>query len=330
MKRSTVPNAIGLAILAGTTVLLFGYSFAETIGRSPVLTVFKAIVVVALGGGIVLEARTWFRRAGGPAPTVAARRSAPAEAALQFAAVLGGAVITFLASVEFSLGAVVASALVGLIGAALLKRLAVPIFCGSFVGMCSPAVFASFLWVALAGALAGVVFVAAGDTFDGFGGKLGTIAFSGALAASLLAGCRLAGSVVPGTEMAVWILGYSIAAAVVTFMISVRLQNGPVVASALVGLAGGLLLPAVHGAELGSTLAVIVFCASFAGMSSPGRLQSVWLVAAAGVICGVVFIYTTPHLGGAGGKLGTIAFGSTIAVHAVTLAMRRLGTRRPL
>ena len=60
----------------------------------------------------------------------------------QFGAVFCGAVLTFLVSVEFNLGAVVASAFVGLLGATLVKRFTAPIFCGSFVGMCSTSVFA--------------------------------------------------------------------------------------------------------------------------------------------------------------------------------------------
>jgi len=37
-------------------------------------------------------------------------------------------------------------------------------------------------------------------------------------------------------------------------------------------------------------------------------------MAIAGVICALVFMFTSPYLGGAGGKLGTIAFGTVIAL----------------
>ena len=54
---------------------------------------------------------------------------------------------------------------------------------------------------------------------------------------------------------------------------------------------------------------------------------------AAGIICGFVFIYSSPHLGGAGGKLGTIAFGSVIALKGIVLgstSFARYGARTRL
>ena len=330
VKNSTASSVVGFTSLAATTVLLFGFSVYETIGRAPVLTVLKALILIGLAAGIVIEGRARFGPNGGAGAEVRGARGPGAGVPpgiggtlAEFVAVVAGATVTFLVGVEFNLTPVVASALIGLIGATALKRLAVPIFCGSFVGMCSPEIFVSLGWVALAGLIAGLIFVAARDVFNGFGGKLGTIAFTGALAASVIFGCRLTGPLIPGPEVTFWILGYSVAGATATYLLSVRLANGPVVASALVGLAGGLLLPAAHGPVLGSTLAVIVFCASFVGMTATERLDRVALVSAAGLVCGVVFIFTVPHLGGAGGKLGTIAFGSTIAVHAIALAVRR-------
>jgi hypothetical protein len=98
------------------------------------------------------------------------------------AAVFLGAAVTFLISVEFGLGAVVASGLVGLLGAALIKGHAVALFCGSFVGMSSPAVFGYFELVLLAGAIAALVYVLSRADFNDSGGKLGTIAFGSTIA----------------------------------------------------------------------------------------------------------------------------------------------------
>ena len=337
MKASTAMRWTGYLVLSVTTIVLFVLSFVETVMTAPVLSIAKAVVLFGLVIGLYRETRSG--RSSAAAPGVAAvepmpsHREAPIHGATvawmtaavtDFAMVFGGATVTFLISVEFAIGSVVASGLVGLVGAAVLKRHAVAIFCGSFVGMSSPNIFAFLGWVLIAGAIAGLIFVLSRDVLNGFGGKLGTIAFAGAVSASLVVGCGLGSVAVPTGTDALWIVAYSVIAAVVTYGVSVHLENGPVVASALVGVVAGLLLPVVHGPELGPMLAVVAFCASFAGMSSPARLPNLVLVGVAGLFSALVFLYACPHLDGAGGKLGTIAFGSTIAVWGL------IGLRRPV
>lgn len=76
------------------------------------------------------------------------------------------------------------------------------------------------------------------------------------------------------------------------------------------------------GALPGSPLlAAAVFAASFAGMSSPKRIPDERWIAVTAVGVALVFTYTIPFLGGSGGKLGTIAFGSCLGVHG---ALRRV------
>jgi hypothetical protein len=41
------------------------------------------------------------------------------------------------------------------------------------------------------------------------------------------------------------------------------------------------------------------------------------------LFAGVVFIFSTPHMGGAGGKLGTIAFGSVLSVVGYQKILRK-------
>ena len=96
-----------------------------------------------------------------------------------------------------------------------------------------------------------------------------------------------------------------------TYYFNVIRGHGPVLASGFVGLLGGLILPIVP--EIGGTLAVVAICASFAGMSSKARCTGIWVLFVAGLFIGVIFIYSAPVFGGAGGKLGTIAFGSIMA-----------------
>jgi hypothetical protein len=105
---------------------------------------------------------------------------------------------------------------------------------------------------------------------------------------------------------------FSIGAAVLTYSLSIRLKNGPVFASSLVSLLGGLLLPA-FGAEKAAVMAAVVMAASFVGMSSGEKMKSEASVLFSGLIMGIMFIYSANHFGGAGGKLGTLAFGSVVS-----------------
>ncbi|UPW00614.1 hypothetical protein M0R88_00580 [Halorussus gelatinilyticus] len=267
--------------------------------------------VVGLEGGVVL--------AGGVAAATERERALEAADTYELElgdlrdafAVLAAAVLTYVLSVRFGLGPVVASALVGLVAGVATPRIGVPAYCGSFVGMASPDLFPSVGYLALAGLLSGVAFVAAERAFDGFGGKLGTLALFGCATTAVLTGADFAaGSALAWTDALV-VVPVSVAGAVVTAVLSLRLDLGAVVGSALVGLAAGLGLPAVSGVS-GGTLAAAAFCASFVGMTSTGRLDGEARVALAGAVCGLVFVAVTAALAGAGGKLGTIAFVSCV------------------
>jgi hypothetical protein len=102
-------------------------------------------------------------------------------------------------------------------------------------------------------------------------------------------------------------------AAPLTFYLNIKRQHGAAMASAVVGLTGGLILPTLFPAQ-GNTLAVVMICASFAGMSASTRCRGIHQILIAGLTTGIIFIYSTPLLGGAGGKLGTIAFGAVLSV----------------
>lgn len=230
-------------------------------------------------------------------------------------AVTAGAPLTRLLAVDLGLGVVVAAALVGLLVDRLIPSYGAAVYCGAFVGMASPALFSGLPAVTAAGLLAGAVFIAADRVFDGFGGKLGTAAFVGCAAVALALGAEGgSGSAVSGSTA----VGYALAgaaAAVITHVSSVRLNHGPVQASALVGLVGGLVCPALLAG--GDGVAAVVFCASFAGMARPDRVPGIGAMAVAGVVCGALVAATTPVLVGFGGKLGTIAFAACLVVRGL-------------
>jgi len=110
-------------------------------------------------------------------------------------------------------------------------------------------------------------------------------------------------------------------AAPVTYLVSVQLDHGPVVASAVVGLAAGLVCPPLFAA--GDAVAAVAFCASFAGMATPERIPGPGAMLLAGGTAGVAFVGAAPYFVGFGGKLGTIAFAACL-VTAGALSLGRL------
>ena len=295
-----------VALLVTTTLeAVRGASFLP----APAIWLLTLPALACVGYVAVLEAEAAFDRwkIGLSTPTAA-------DATTVFA-VAAGAPLTRVFAVDLGLGVVVAAALVGLLADRLVPSHSAAIYCGAFVGMASPAVLAGPAAVTAAGLAAGVVFVAADQVFDGFGGKLGTAAFIGCAAVALALGAAGGSeSVVTGSTAAGFALAGAVAAAV-TYVSSVRLDHGPVQASALVGLVGGLISPALLPA--GEGVAAVVFCASFAGMARPDRIPGVVPIAVAGAACGVLVAVTGPVLVGFGGKLGTIAFVACLVVRGL-------------
>lgn len=232
--------------------------------------------------------------------------------ALEFLAVLIGGLTTFYFSVDLGLGAVVAASVIGILADMIVPEYGVPAYCGAFVGMSSNALFFSYSEVALASVIAGIVYVMTRDVFGGFGGKLGTIAFIGASLAGFGLGRDFIFTPVADWTTNFYVLIIALIAAPLTFYLNCYLKNGPVLASSAVGLIAGLALPVLYP-QIGSNLAVVAICASFTGMSNTKRCPHFWHMLIAGMFTGVLFVFTTPLLGGAGGKLGTIAFASIIA-----------------
>jgi hypothetical protein len=296
---------VGFLILVGLTTILFSLATFEALRIEPAAGVIMTVTILLMFYMMARDGiHIWRTKM---AHTVSR------EDLKNFISVFGGALITFTLSANLGLGAVTAAGLVAIIAALIVPKYGVPIYCGAFVGMASDQLLCHQGTLAAAGAVAGVVFVLCTGVLDGFGGKLGTIAFTGCISSGLIAGRSFIAIPIPAWDVAWLIILYSVIGAVATFYLSVNLGHGAVMGSGIVGLAGGLILPALHPG-IGGNLAVMVICASFAGMSAVRRFPKIAPMFVAGVLCGLFFIYSKPYLGGAGGKLGTIAFGSVIAV----------------
>lgn len=98
---------------------------------------------------------------------------------------LAGTLATYLLSNEIGLGPVGAASAVGtLIGMLPAKHwtkgneMQVAVYCGAFVGMSSPAVIPDYVGACVAGVICGLVLNIAKYCIQGYGGRLGTIAFA--------------------------------------------------------------------------------------------------------------------------------------------------------
>lgn len=100
--------------------------------------------------------------------------------------------------------------------------------------------------------------------------------------------------------------------AVITFLLSVLANLGPVIGASVVGLAYTLFVSKF--AKSIKHLAQPIYCGAFVGMGSPLIFTSLELVGLAGLLAGIVFILSEKIYEGVGGTLGTIGFvGSVIA-----------------
>ncbi len=307
---------LGFTILVFMTLLLFVQTAVSSLESESFMVPFLSIIVV----GFVWDA---FRE-------LPAKQPAPKELKgypMVLIAVVAGTLLAYFANIYLGLGAIIAASLVGLVGAATVKEYAVEVYCGAFVGMVSPDVLHDFGHTVIAGVIAGTIFFLTRDVFKGYGGKLGAIAFSSWILVSISSRCRLLDELEEFRHFGVSIMLFSLGAAVLTYLLSIRLRNGPVFASSLVGLLGGLLLPA-FGAENAAVLAAVVMAASFVGMSSREKLRSEAAVLFSGLIMGIMFIYSANHFGGAGGKLGTLAFGSVASSRGLVSLGRMIIRKR--
>ncbi|MFN2261457.1 MAG: hypothetical protein ABR595_05285, partial [Psychroflexus sp.] len=106
-----------------------------------------------------------------------------------------GGVFTYFINTSFDLSAVIAAGSVGTIAAFLpdifpkskiAKRVPTPVYCGAFVGMTAPEVASGYSFIIFASLLTGILFIASKNILQGYGGKLGTLAFGGVVISTIL------------------------------------------------------------------------------------------------------------------------------------------------
>ena len=298
---------MGFILLTGIVIYLLGSTVFEAWRAHSIGGIFTALVMIGALAAIFIEGKSL--RASPKEPV----KVKPITIIFEFLAVFLGGLLSYTFSQDLGLGAVIAASLVAIIAYLIVPEFGIPAYCGAFVGMTSEILLYNHLEVAVASLVAALIFVLARKVFLGVGGKLGALALIG----TTVTGVGLERTFFT-TPISDWhtnsiVILIALGAAPLTFYFNRRKGNGPVLASAVVGLTAGLIFPNLFPIK-GETFAVVAICASFTGMTSSERCPNFWYMILAGFFTGLIFVFSTPLLGGAGGKLGTIAFASVLCV----------------
>jgi uncharacterized membrane protein YoaK (UPF0700 family) len=105
-----------------------------------------------------------------------------------------GAGITFFLNQKIPMGPVLAAGITGTIASFIpdffrrksnfIKEIPAAIYCGAFLGMTGPAVSESWMFIIPAAVISGVFYIFSKNIFQGYGGKLGSVAFGGVVITS--------------------------------------------------------------------------------------------------------------------------------------------------
>jgi len=234
------------------------------------------------------------------------------ELVYSFVFVVVGTLIPYYMSMLFDIHVVIGSAFVGILFHFALRKYEIEAYCGSFAGMISILVVGPFeiLLVAL---LTGIVFVLAKPVWKGFGGKLGTIGFVGTVGSILILGKEfLAPITIPDETLFVV---FSVLGVVTTYIVQHMFKQTATLASSATSLVVALI--AHYILRLNPVYMTVFFAASFVGMADKTKINGLFTAAFAGFIIGYIFLMFAPYLNGAGGKLGTMAFLTTLSIHGM-------------
>lgn len=311
--------ALGFLTLSMAPAVLFGYSAHIALLQGGRILIGTALALGTIGVGLGARYEWWELRR-----VIAAGSGEFTDGPPAILSIILGMLLTYAGTAELGLTPIVSAGLVGMAASILVPAVSIPAYCGAFVGMTSPLLFETYWEGLIAAAIASFFFVVVHPIFHGVGGKLGTTAFVGVVFTVLLTGSGFHSGSIPPQRVLFLILLFSGVAAVVTFLIHSRMGFDSVFASGIIGAVGGFLLPTYFGPS-GTLVAASVYSASFVGMTAPRRIYNGWWIGVSGVGVGLVFVYTTPILGGSGGKLGTLAFGTCLGVHGL---LRRVNSFR--
>lgn len=226
------------------------------------------------------------------------------------------AIFTYNLTMYDQVSSVLSSALVGLVGGTIFKNHDKAMFAGSFLGMAAGSVFGAWGFV-LASLVMAFVFVFTKPIYQGVGGKLGTIAFTGAIISYLITDITPTVGITFSITEGLYLVIASVVGAILTRVISNVKDVTIVQASSVVGLLFVVFFD-YETYSLSPYIALCGFGASFVGMSSKHQMKNIFIVGIGGLLFGVLFYLESNLFGGFGGKLGTTAFISSLVVIGLT------------
>ena len=111
----------------------------------------------------------------------------------------------------------------------------------------------------------------------------------------------------------------SLFGAVSTYLVNLEFSTGTVLAAGLVGFTSSIIPFIDRKSDILRELSVAIYCGTFAGMTAPYIAKGYTFIIFAGLISGLLLIFSKSTLHGYGGKLGTIAFGGVTLASLVIL-----------
>lgn len=233
-----------------------------------------------------------------------------------------GLIFTIWLRTAFAISSVTAAAMIGFAGTLipfkrifgdskydLPKLFPLAVYAGTFAGMSDLSVFDGLLGVMIVGALGGIIFNVLTKSFNGVGGKLGSIGFGSVVIFSFFTHQETIQFRVLPFDLFSFIIIFAVAilAALFTFYAAHKFKWGIVKASSLLGLIVSLPFDFFPPSSFTLAAVPVVFIGgTFVGMSSKS-MQNWITLCIAGCIFGAGFYFLHPYFQGFGGTLGTLA-----------------------
>ncbi len=213
---------------------------------------------------------------------------------------------------------VMASSLLGIIGYIFLRKYEVPIYCGSFAGMVSVALF-DLSEVLVLSLICSVIYILTKPLFVGYGGKLGTVAFMSSLILHSIFNDQFL--VVQSDLHFGFLILATVLGVTVTFYSQHILKISAVMSSAAFSFIIATILFFILPSHI--EYSVILFSASFIGMSSKDKLPNIFYVILSGLILGVIYYVFVHYFNGLGGKLGLMALISVMVTTGISEILKK-------
>lgn len=105
--------------------------------------------------------------------------------------------------------------------------------------------------------------------------------------------------------------------AFLTYFLNTELNLGVVLAAGITGLLSSFIPFINRRSDILRELPVSIYCGAFAGMTSPLVAQGYWFIILAGLLSGIILVFSKSSLHGFGGKLGTVAFGGVSIISLI-------------